>query len=316
MKRLTFIAVILASFWGLFWCTSAYIAKRATLAWIATQEDQGLIIDFTHLGIRGFPNRIDITVRDLALTDSRSNIVWETPFLQSHALVYNPLHQIISFADHQTLSNRMGNWIITSDGLRASAVASPTGRLLRLKAEAADLTLEHAENQFAFANVNLGLLVDENDAETYRFVATSDALLTDQSPPDQAKIDTYIELDRPLHAIVIDAARPQPTSIDIRTAEYTSGGLDINLAGRLELDDTGRPTGNLALQAANWRELVTRAITAGIIPQGQADALERGLELLAGFSGNRDTLDVPLTFNKGAISLGVFPLGQAPRIRF
>ncbi len=75
------------------------------------------------------------------------------------------------------------------------------------------------------------------------------------------------------------------------------------------------PEGRIALRATNWREMLRIARTAGVLPEAIAGTVERGLGLLAGLSGNPETLDAPLTFAGGRVAFGPIPLGAAPRLR-
>ena len=63
-----------------------------------------------------------------------------------------------------------------------------------------------------------------------------------------------------------------------------------------------------------WALLPTFAVAAGILPEALSGTVERALEVLAGLSGAKDTLDVPLTFADGSVSFGPVPLGPAPRL--
>ncbi len=316
MKRLTIFVIILASLWGLFWFGSAFVIKGAVQTWLTSQEKQGWVTEYSDLSVRGFPNRVDLTISDVTLADPQTQMVWKAPFLQSHALVYKPTHQIITFPSSQSISGHNRIWDVTSEGMRASVVGSATGQLLRMKAEAPVLNIDSAQKNFAFANLNAALLIDEDDPQTYRLSATSDAATSSLARLDQLQLDAHISFDRTVRAVVIEGPRPQPTRIVIRLAEYKSEGLEMKIAGSLDLDATGRPSGGLMIKAVNWRDMLAQAIAAGIIPARFAGTVESGLNLLAGLSGNQNTLDLPLTFKDGTMYFSAFPLGPAPRIRF
>ena len=73
-------------------------------------------------------------------------------------------------------------------------------------------------------------------------------------------------------------------------------------------------TGRITVKAKNWREILQIAVAAGWVPEGLAETLEDGLGLRAGLSGSPETLDAPLSFEKGRVSFGPIPLGTAPRL--
>ncbi|MEM1100881.1 MAG: DUF2125 domain-containing protein, partial [Pseudomonadota bacterium] len=75
------------------------------------------------------------------------------------------------------------------------------------------------------------------------------------------------------------------------------------------------PEGRVGLVATNWREILSLGAATGLIPQGVMPTATRTLEALASLSGGPNTIDLPLVFAGGTLSLGPIPLGPAPRIR-
>ena len=68
------------------------------------------------------------------------------------------------------------------------------------------------------------------------------------------------------------------------------------------------------MKAVEWRRLLEMAVATGLVAEPLAPTFERGLALLAALSGPPDTIDAPLTFARGQISLGPIPLGPAPKL--
>ena len=77
---------------------------------------------------------------------------------------------------------------------------------------------------------------------------------------------------------------------------------------------TGTPTGTVTIKARNWRDILALATASGALPAALTDQIEQGLSLLANFSGNPETLDIPLTFSGGYIKIGLIPVAPAPRL--
>jgi hypothetical protein len=91
--------------------------------------------------------------------------------------------------------------------------------------------------------------------------------------------------------------------------------LHLQAAGEVDVTPEGFPEGEITLKARNWRDMVALAQASGALPEGMAQTVENGLELLARMNGNRETLDVPLSFRGGRILLGPIPIGPAPVLR-
>jgi len=88
----------------------------------------------------------------------------------------------------------------------------------------------------------------------------------------------------------------------------------VRMAGALDIDAQGQPTGEIALNARNWREMLALAVNAGAIPAEAASAAELGLGFLAALSGAENSLDAPLSFKGGRTYLGPIPIGPAPTL--
>ncbi|MEM6729385.1 MAG: DUF2125 domain-containing protein, partial [Pseudomonadota bacterium] len=71
----------------------------------------------------------------------------------------------------------------------------------------------------------------------------------------------------------------------------------------------------LTIKATNWREIISIGQALGTIPDGMVTTITRALEVLASLSGPPNTIDVPLSFQRGFVSLGPLPLGPAPKLR-
>ena len=104
------------------------------------------------------------------------------------------------------------------------------------------------------------------------------------------------------------------TAIDLDDLSARWGQITFRAAGDLAVDASGVPTGRITVKAVEWRKLLEMAVGTGLVAETFRPALERALGLMASLEGNPDTLDAPLTFEKGFIALGPIPLGPAPRI--
>nr|WP_254899086.1 DUF2125 domain-containing protein [Thalassococcus arenae] len=318
------IVIILAGLgWSGYWFWQSTTLRTEIERWFEDRRSEGWQAEYGDLAIRGFPNRLDITLTDPVLADPDTNLVWSAPFLQILSLVYKPGHHILAFADSQTVSGTDGAWQITSDGLRASVISEPGGRIMRLGLEAAVLNLDGPDQALALAGLAGALHEVETRPRTYRVALSADAaagrpgtlpqITTGRF--DALALDAQVRFDQDWQRASVQDGRPQPERIELRLAEYRSGGLELKLAGDLDVDARGRADGSLSLKAVNWREMLAQARDAGRIGDGLAQTLEQGLGLLAGLSGNAQTLDLPLGFDEGRVSLGPIPLGKAPLLR-
>ena len=87
------------------------------------------------------------------------------------------------------------------------------------------------------------------------------------------------------------------------------------LPGELDVDAQGIPTGEIAIKAENWRDMIAMANAAGALPDQAVDPVTRALNFLAGLGGNPNALDLQLNFRDGFVALWArLPLGSALRL--
>jgi len=131
---------------------------------------------------------------------------------------------------------------------------------------------------------------------------------------DSLTLQATVTFDTLWDRRALDRARPQPRRIDLHLTEARWGDLRLNFAAALDVDNAGVPTGDVTLQAENWRTMLDLAQASGVLPSALRSQAEGVLQLLAGASGNPENLDVDLTLRDGAIFLAFIPIAQAPRL--
>jgi hypothetical protein len=129
------------------------------------------------------------------------------------------------------------------------------------------------------------------------------------------RLDAQVGFDTRWDIRALEERRPQPTRIALREARGQWGDLMLRATGTLEMDARGLPTGEIAIQAENWRRMLEVARRSGALPERLGNLIERGIEGLAALSGRSDTLDIPLSFEAGQVKLGFIPLGRTGPIR-
>lgn len=317
MKRYVGLVVVAAVLWSGFWAVQAWSARSELVGWFEDRRADGWTATYSDITLRGFPSRIDITVTDPVLLDPERGTGWQAPFLQILGLSYNRDHVILAFADSQQVTTPEGVTDITSDGLRASLVKD--GDVVqRLNLEAEVLNVTTPDQGVALA----GLLMNFHQlaGAEYSLVLAADGLATQQTGLGSGGADTLevradLGFDQPWTLKALSADRPQPVALDLSRANYRHEGLELDVAGRVTADNKGRMDGSLTVRAVNWQALLEQAKDSGTLPREVANLMRDALSVAAGLSGRKDTLDLPLTFRRGDVSLGMIPLGKAPRLR-
>ncbi len=320
VKRLLFVILLLALVWPAFWALQAWNLRSGVTTWFEDRRADGWDASFDDLRVRGFPSRLDLTLTAPRLYDPDRETGWEAPFFQVLGLSYKPGHVILVWSDSQLVTLPEGRFDVTSDGLRASLIHDADGRVLRSNLEAETLNIDGPDRALAVAGLRLGAQLAEPQQNLYQLGLRADALARPEnalgtSGSETLDIQARVVFDVPWRVGGRAGPTPQPREIDLRQAAYSAEGLSLDMAGRVTVDETGRADGELTLRAENWRDLLRAARQSGDLPPALADTLEQGLSLAAGLTGRRDTLDLPLRLRRGEMSLGIIPLGNAPRIR-
>lgn len=332
MRILLAMILVAAAGWAGYWFFGAQSIERGLRGWLDARAADGWVVSVDDLRTAGFPNRFDTTLDRIELADPATGWAWRAPFFQVLALSYRPHHLIAVWPDGQTLATPLQRIDIASDPMRGSLVfaGGSAFTLDRATITASDVALASTGGwQATMADSQLAIRRTPARAGHSYDIAFS---ATDLALPDgvaarlgqgalvgdtvqRLSVDAQVVFDAPWDRRAIEQRRPQPRRIDLTLARASWGGLDLRVAGTLDVDDTGIPSGSITVKATNWRDMLAMAQAAGLIPANLGRLVEGGLAQIARMNGNPDTIDVPLRFADGRISLGgVLPLGPAPRL--
>ncbi len=329
LARLTLIfAAAFAALYAAYWVLGAQAARMALPAWAEERRAEGWQVEWQDLRLRGFPSRFDTTLEAPAFADPGTGWAWQAPFLQVFALSYRPGHVIVVWPETQRLDTVDGSYAVATEDMRASLVVRPTTELpiQRGTVVIEGLRIEAPEGPVAARRVQLSLreTPEASAPHTYDLALLAEGLapgeaVTDQLGPEATALpralervsgDATVTFDAPWDRDALEERRPQPRQVTLRDARAVWGALELRLAGELDIDEAGRPTGEIAVQARNWREMVAMAETAGVLAPAIRPLVEGALASFARFDGSDETLDSTITISRGRAMLGFFPLGE------
>ncbi len=319
--RLLLIAVVAAAaLWSGYWWFGSRAVEIGLRGWLDSRPAAGWVANYASIRTQGFPNRFDTTIEGLELADPARGIAWSTPLFQILRLSYRPNHVIAVWPDEQIFSTSEGRVTVRTSQARASLVFKPgldleldraTAVFENIRLESSTgWTAEAAEGRFAFHAleaeqyaqhaVKLGI-----EAKGIHLVSAAAA----PEDPVFVKLDTELDFDSAWNRHTMEARPPALTALRLNLLQAVWGKLEFRAAGDLTVDAAGLASGNITIEAKNWRELLLAAVAAGWIAGSDFSVLETGLGLLAALSGESETLDATLTLRRGQISIGPVPLG-------
>ena len=325
------LAVVAGLIWSGLWLAGAELARGAITAWLAERRAEGWLAEAGPVKVTGYPARFALRLDALDLADPDTGLAWAAPGLRLASDAWDPLDLRLDWPAEQMIATPEGRIAFTTTGMGARLALAP-GPTLTLRAaefEVQDGALASTEGwraRLAEARLSAVRIGDRADRLALSFTAAeaepSAPLLALLDPRgrlprmiDRLEIAADVDFDAPWDIHAIDRRRPQPTRIDLSRLAARWGQLELLAAGKLEIDAEGRATGAVQLRAVNWREMLALGQDTGLIPPDLASTLETALSLLAAATGRPETLEVPLYFTGGEMSLGPVPLGPAPRFR-
>lgn len=324
MRFLTVLVAVLAALYGGYWFIGRAAVEIGATSFLSQLEQDGWTVSYSDLSTTGFPSRFDTSVRDVSLTDPANGVTWATPLFQAFTLSYRPTRVIAAWPEQQVITLPGDRFVITADGLRASAAVNA-----RLSLPLDAVTLESGAMQIdsdrgyhvaldrlllAFRGAGPGPADYDFFTEASGIVPPAELIAlidpTGALPPalDVLRIDSHVVLDQPIDRNLRGQVRT--TALTLREARVTWGELDLSGTGSLTIAPDGTPEGSIALVAQNWPQVITLAVASGVLAEGAGTLLQRAGMLL---SGGTDQLQAPLTFQDGLMSLGPIPLGPAPK---
>lgn len=330
MRKIALILVIAALGWSGYWLAGSIALTRAVTGWFEARSAEGWLANLGDVSVSGFPGRFDMRLTRPELADPDTGIAWSAPAFDFTARSASPTRITATWPGIQTLASPFERIEIVSDrmegtvgfapntalALRNSDIALENVRLTSTAGWAGHLASGRLVTMRAERGANAHeILFDASDLTLPRAIRS---LLdpTDALPEavGRMRLDAYADFDAPWDRRALEDRRPQITALELDDLRATWGELELRAAGQLVVDGAGVPTGEITVKATNWREMLAIAEATGAVPTELVPTAERALEFLARLSGPENTLDAPLSFRRGNVSLGPIPLGRAPRL--
>ncbi len=329
MRKLGIVAIVLAGLWSGYWMLGARATGAALAAWMDARAAEGWVADYEDIATAGFPARFETAITGLELADPATGVAWSAPDFRILMDSHRPNRITAVWPESQIVASPFERITLTSGAMSAQVAFDP-GTSLTLNAAEATLRDLHLVStagwQAALAEGTLTTTQAEADHHhDILFQASglqpADALRGTLDPAgilpptiETLHLDATLGFDAPWDRFAIERARPGMTAIELRQLQARWGQMDLRATGSLTVTPEGVPEGRITVRAENWRQMLDMARAAGLIPEALLPTAARALELLAGLSGTPDTLDAPLSFQRGYVSFGPIPLGPAPRL--
>ena len=327
VRRLTIFVAVLAALYSGYWFVGARAVKTAAEDALQQVNASGWTVDYSEINTRGFPSRFDTTVEAIRVLSPQGAVQYAAEFAQVLALSYAPNRVIAVLADLHELWILGVPFRIATDDLRASVAVSASTDLAfeTATAEVGPVTIEAPTGDtFRAASALLASrLSGESSYDLYAEIVgirLPDTLLELVDPADQLPatiprmaVDSTLQLDRAIDRhVVLGAPPPLAQRLDVKEISFAWGPMQLRGAGVLDVDVQGVPSGRLTFTIDAWEDMLDALVAVGAIEDGVAPTWR---QLGQTISGGEASLTLPIDFRGGLMSIGIWPLGVAPRFR-
>ncbi len=312
------------------WFAGATATERVVRGWLDARESAGWVVNYQAVETGGFPTRFTTDITDLTLADPTTGWAWTAPDFTLSQRPWRPDHITATWPQNQTIASPFERLDVAAGAIVAELDVQPTANLAldAARTEMQQVTL--TSNLGGVSSLESGLLdVTRQEGQTARYSVLFEA--TDLTPPSElvtlldpagempATLENLryaadMSFDRPWDLSALEQSRPQITQINLEEMQAQWGALLFRAAGNLDVDDQGRATGEIALRAENWRQMLDMGSRAGVLADAVRATAETALGFLAGLSGRPEDIDATLRLDEGFVFLGPLPIGEAPRI--
>lgn len=330
MLRLFGLVAVAVSLWSGWWFLGARGTEAGLRHWLDERRAAGWLAEAGEIRVGGYPLRFMTEVTALELADPATGLAWSAPSFRLDSPAWDPTAVTAIWPARQIVATPQERIEIAASGMEATLALVPGPALtlrhanLALAEASLDSTLGW-QSRLALARLSFGRRErGENrydlsfEAAEYEpaapLLALIDPAVTLPRQIDLLSVVAVIGFDAPWDRQAIERRRPQPRSVDLERLKARWGRLELEAAGAVTVDAEGVPEGRVQIRAVNWRDMVALGVAAGLIPESVAGSIETGLELLAAAGGNPATIEVPLGFRGGKVTLGPVPLGAAPKL--
>lgn len=325
MRWLLRVVILAALLWGGWWFAASTALERGAVAAFDAMAARGLLATRSDLTVKGFPNRLDLTLTDPAVTDPATGTGYRTASIRLYTLTWRPWHIIAGFAPEQRLATPAGDVVLTSDRMQASLVLQPNTALgldrMALAGDGVALAPPGGAAPIGAETVRLATRLDPTRDNSHEIgldiTGLTPGLPTGTALPPRAerlRIVAFAGFSAPIDRFTGET-RPELLQLEVKEALLAWGDILLTAQGSLVADPQGLAEGRIVIRLDNWETALAAATTLGLIRPEIAPTWAEFARRLAETSGDPRRIDLPLTMAGGRMSLGPLPLGPAPRMR-
>ncbi len=334
--------VLLIGGWSVAWLRIAGDMRAHVEDWVAGRRAEGLKVDYSTIGVTGYPLRWHVTVSYPNMAGAGPTAwTWQGHAVEADMSPWSLRQVPLRFPGDQRFSVGTGDvaetWTINAARPDGYAGLDERGRLDHLALDLGDVTLTraadslptHADHFTADARLHRSPEPSEtgdNTADVFDLVLVLDnaklartpsAVLGDQVAHAELSLSFKGRLPGGSLPNSIAAWRDDGGTIEINRVATKWGPVDADGTGTLALDEENRPLGAFTARWRGFNETIDALESLGKLKPFQAAGVKIALRMLARQNNNgADEVNIPLTAQDGKLFVAGIPLLPVPAIKF
>ena len=315
----TFLAVI---FWCVFWWATSQKIETIAYNWFDHQTVEQSR-EYRKISTSGFPNRVDLTIENVALANYEHEFSISTKLIQFLTLIYNQDFFINIIKPPINMNYKNEHIMIEGDIIRSSLNFNEDSQLSEIITEGSNLRLSDANNH-VWGLTNL-LFASEKKTNAVTPKYKSHLVINNITVPlkylnfgkhsalvsptiKKISLDSTISFSEEFYNLT---ALSQISKVDNLTIKIDWGAIRSSLNGSMSLSENKLLNGSFELKISNWQDLLLVIHNEKLLNEKLFKTIKAGLTFIASQTRDRDhSLKVPLYLKNSFVFLGPIKIGK------
>ena len=322
MRILSLAMLVIFIFWSLFWWNATQKMENLVERWFH-QQTIGLDRKYEKISIDGFPNRVDLTIKNASFSKYKREFSISAKLIQLLTLFYKQDQIITVIKPPINIKYMNKHFKVEGDFLKSSLNFGKEKELLKIVTEGSNLKLIDP-NKYEWGLTDL-LFASEKEPKTLSSTYRSHLTLHNVTVPIR-----YLNLSN--HTDIVDPiikkisfngtssltqdfynspSLKKTSEINDLIIEIDWGLIKSSLTGNLNFSDNSIINGSFKIMIINWQDLLLILHEEKILNEKLFKTIKASLTFIASQTKDGDqSLKIPINVKNNFIFLGPIKIGE------
>jgi hypothetical protein len=322
MRILSLVMLFAFIFWSLFWWNATQKMENSVERWFH-QQTIGLDHTYEKISTSGFPNRVDLTIKNASYSDYKREFSISAKLIQLLTLFYKQDRIISVIKPPINIKYMNKHFKVEGNFLKSSLNFGKEKELLKIVTEGSNLKLIDP-NEYEWVLTDL-LFASEKEATTLSSTYRSHLTLHNITVPlGYFNLSNHTEIVDPVIKKISfngttsltqdfynSPSLKKISEINDLMIEIDWGLIKSSLTGNLNFSDNSIINGSLRIMIINWQDLLLVLHEEKILNEKLFKTIKASLTFIASQTKDGDqSLKIPLNVKNNFIFLGPVKIGE------